>query len=292
MTQDPPRRGVTRHLNMDDAPTSPPKFDTRPLAYIMPWVLEFRVVGTPSVVQVRVREKMLLGRSDPDGSSPPDIDLEAYDAYTLGVSRKHAQLVAQNNRITIQDIHSSNGTFLNDGRLEPAKHYRVYHGDRLTLGRLELQVRFVIVPSMDDPDMLEPLPEGAKVPVLGAGQHILVVEDDQQVAQTIRDVLTEVGFVVTVVDNLTDAMFAVAKKMPDAVVVEQMMPDGSGLDLVQYVRSREDAQMLPLVMVSSVSGERRTREAVEAGVDLFLTKPFGIDEFLYGFSQIVPHMRK
>jgi CheY-like chemotaxis protein len=292
-TDQPQRKGVTRHLNLDHLPSAPPRIDTRPLDYIMPWVIEFRVVGTPSVIQVRVKESMIIGRSDPDRDVRPDIDLEPYNAYMKGVSREHAIIVAGNNRVAIQDLNSANGTFLNNGRLEPGAQYRLHHGDRLALGGLELQVLFVVMPSSQEESDEEgetpsTPPSDAQVPVMGSGQHVLVIDDDKHVAQTIGDVLTEVGFRTTVVDNVTDALFMVAEELPYAIVLELMLPGGSGLDLIKYVRSREDGQDLPLMVVSSASGGYQMGQAIDAGANIFLKKPLGIDDFVNGFSQILP----
>ena len=289
----PPKRGVTRHLDLGNLPAALPRIDTRPLDYIMPWVIEFRVVGTPSVIQVRVRETLVIGRSDPDQSAKPDIDLEAHNAYMMGVSRRHAQILTQNNWISVQDLGSANGTFLNGGRLEEGAQYRLNHGDRLKLGQLELQVLFVVMPTLEELDEgVEQEESSGEVPVIGAGQRVLVIEDDDHVAQTIQDVLTEVGFKVTLVNNVTDALFMLADELPDIMVLELMMPDRSGLDAVQYVRSREDGKSLPVVVVSSASGGYRVNQAVDAGIDLFLKKPFGIDELVSGFKQIVSQMSK
>ena len=60
------------------------------------------------------------------------------------VSRRHALMLARDNRVTIQDLGSANGTFINGRVLEPKTEYRVHDRDRLRLGRLELQIHFVI----------------------------------------------------------------------------------------------------------------------------------------------------
>ena len=120
----------------------------------------------------------------------------------------------------------------------------------------------------------------------------MVLEDDNHVAQTMQDVLTKIGFEVTLVNNITDAMFMLVSDLPHAIVTELMMPDKSALDLIHYVRSREDGKELPFIVVSNASGGGRMNKAAQAGVDLFLKKPFGIDELVQGINQIVPKMRK
>lgn len=286
MGEKPPRRGVTRHLNMDDIPAAPPKSGTGPLEYAMPWIIEFRVIGTASMMQVLVTESMTMGRGDKDKKRTPDIDLQPYQAYEMGVSRHHAVITARNSRVTIRDLNSSNGTFLNDGRLEPEKEYRLHHGDVLRLGMLELQVLFVVMPSSYEKNATPYI--NVEIPKIGNGQKVMVLDNDEQVAQMIGHVLTKSGFSVITVSHITQALSMVQETMPQAIVLEWMFPDGTGLQLVNYVRSQSED--LPLVVVSSASGGYQMGQAIDAGVDVFLTKPVGIDELLRGFGKILPQM--
>jgi len=297
MSDQPPRKGVTRHLSMEDMPSEPPRISTRPLDYIMPWVIELRVVGTPAVIPVRVREVMAVGRIDAEQpESRPDIDLEPYGAYMAGVSRRHAQFIARENRVYLEDLGSANGTFLNNGRLEKGQQYPLHHGDRVKLSRLELQILFVIMPTSQQGEVeAEKQPASAeadaKVPKIGSGQQVWVVDDDQHVAQTVRDVLTEVGYQVTIINNVTDALFRLVEETPAAIVLELMLQEGSGLDLIRHVRSRDDLKTLPLVVITISSGGYQMGQAIDAGVDVFLKKPVGLDELLYSFSRILPAQR-
>ncbi|MBZ0290980.1 MAG: FHA domain-containing protein [Anaerolineae bacterium] len=83
-------------------------------------------------------EGYVIGRSDSKSNYIPDIDLNDSDGLEKGVSRRHAVLVHSQGSISVIDLASVNGTFLNDSRLEPHKPYELHAGDELILGTLPL----------------------------------------------------------------------------------------------------------------------------------------------------------
>lgn len=84
----------------------------------------------------------LIGRADPVSHFTPDVDLGSYDALEQGVGRRHARLLVQNGQIVVEDLDSTNGTFVNGQRLQPRQPQPLREGDQLQLGRLVLQVQF------------------------------------------------------------------------------------------------------------------------------------------------------
>ena len=88
---------------------------------------------------------IVLGRLDPKASphaERPDIDLTPYGALERGVSRIHARLELDDDKLYLTDLHSTNGTFLADTRLEPDTPTYLPTGSEFLLGRLALQVLF------------------------------------------------------------------------------------------------------------------------------------------------------
>lgn len=293
-------KDVTRHLGpLQETPVMTSRVVTGPLDEPLPWVIDFRVVGTPSTIQVRVAETMMIGRSDPETAVEPDVNLAPYGAHVLGVSRKHAIVRAKNDRLTVMDTGSANGTRLNGFALVPNQEYRLRHGDELTVGQLHLQVMFAFVPVTNTKDTAEmttastmaaPDPS-LTIPKLGDGQHVLVVEDDTDVASVIGMILEHAGFKVTIMNNAEAAVGFVTKTMPDAIVLDLMLPDMSGLDLARYVRKQEQpGQHVAVVVVSGATGGFQMNQAKQAGVDLFLGKPVGVAELVQAFTTLVPQM--
>lgn len=102
----------------------------------------FVIRGMVERVILRDNFSIILGRAEPGSKGNVDIDLTPYGALDRGVSRIHARLHLENNRIFITDLDSTNGTFLSGRRLEPHKAEPLRKGDELLLGRLPVQVLF------------------------------------------------------------------------------------------------------------------------------------------------------
>ncbi len=285
---DEQERKVTRILGrQEDAPPMEPR-PADPLDSV-PWVIEFRVVDTTHILRARVSEKLLIGRADAHNEVYPEVDVSPYAAHVLGVSRQHALVRAEQNRLLVQDLDSANGTYLNGHILEPGRDYRLRHGDKLSLGKLHLKVAFAIMPDHDDKTK-ETLAMGEIVPVVGKGQHFLVVDDDTDVASVIGAVLEFAGFKVTIVGTAVEAMMLLGQGVPDAVVLEMMLPDMSGVDVVRNARQNQGDKHIPLIVVSGATAGYQMNQAFEAGADMYLAKPIGVEELMQGIIKVAEQM--
>lgn len=83
--------------------------------------------------------EMTIGRSDPIRGIYPDIDLSTYGGETGGVSRVHARLILSEGAILIEDLNSTNFTFVNRQKLSPGQRYPLTSGDEVRLGMLLLE---------------------------------------------------------------------------------------------------------------------------------------------------------
>jgi len=79
-------------------------------------------------------KEIIIGRSDPVVDIYPDIDLSDHDAERKGVSRRHARIMIDQSKSFIEDLNSTNFTFLNRQRLEPGRRYLLNSGDEIRLG--------------------------------------------------------------------------------------------------------------------------------------------------------------
>lgn len=107
------------------------------------------VSGLPnqSAISIRMRDKqaVVLGRATAKSFTSPLylVDLSPYEAFSRGVSRKHAYINYDGSGYTVEDLASSNGTWLNENRLLPRQPYPLHSGDYLQLGELLLFVYYV-----------------------------------------------------------------------------------------------------------------------------------------------------
>ena len=108
--------------------------------------------------------------------------------------------------------------------------------------------------------------------------HILLVEDEANIAQGLIYNLELEGYRVTHVETGAAAMAAFGSKAFDLVVLDLMLPDSHGIDLCRQMR--RVAPKLPILMLTALGKEQDRVSGLEAGADDYLTKPFSLDEFL------------
>ena len=114
----------------------------------------------------------------------------------------------------------------------------------------------------------------------GAGRHVLLIEDEPNIAEAIRFILTRDGWRVSLHDDGIGAVARVRDARPDLVILDLMLPGVSGLDILCALRADPATAGLPVLMLSA-KGLARDREAAErAGADVFMTKPFSNAEML------------
>jgi pSer/pThr/pTyr-binding forkhead associated (FHA) protein len=105
-------------------------------------MLQVVVVDIGHRIKVPLKPEILVGRKDAGTNTFPDVDLTPYSAVEKGVSRRHAQIILRDDRLTVEDVGSVNGTFLNGHRLTPYQAESMSSGDVLQLGALVLQIYF------------------------------------------------------------------------------------------------------------------------------------------------------
>lgn len=112
---------------------------------------------------------------------------------------------------------------------------------------------------------------------------ILVVDDDGQMGLVLDMVLHESRFNLDYVKDLVSADEYLKKQQPLAVILDNKLPDGYGLDFIVYLKQR-----YPLLKIIMISGFGLAREpALENGADMFFEKPFDLNEFSEGISKLL-----
>jgi two-component system KDP operon response regulator KdpE len=109
------------------------------------------------------------------------------------------------------------------------------------------------------------------------GTRVLVVDDEQQILRALRTSLRGAGYEVDTADTAATALAAAAMRPPEAVILDLVLPDGTGTDVARELREWSAA---PIIVLSAVGEEREKVAALDAGADDYVTKPVGIDELL------------
>jgi two-component system KDP operon response regulator KdpE len=107
--------------------------------------------------------------------------------------------------------------------------------------------------------------------------RVLVVDDEPQIVRGLKVILRDAGYAVETATTKQEALDAVSVRPPDAVVLDLVLPDGSGVDVSTEIRKWSQ---LPILVLSAVGDEREKVRALDAGADDYVTKPFGTDELL------------
>jgi len=113
----------------------------------------------------------------------------------------------------------------------------------------------------------------------------LVVDDSLSARRSLAQFVQDAGFEVRTARDGLEAIDAIAEREPDVLLVDLEMPRMNGLELTAHVRARSDLREVPIIMITSRATDKHRHQAEEAGVNVYLTKPFTEDELLGHIAQ-------
>ena len=105
----------------------------------------------------------------------------------------------------------------------------------------------------------------------------VLIEDERQIRRFVRAALESEGWSVHESDTLKQGLVEAGTRKPDVVIVDLGLPDGDGVDLIRDLRTWSG---VPVIVLSARNDESDKVEALDAGADDYLTKPFGVAELL------------
>lgn len=118
-------------------------------------------------------------------------------------------------------------------------------------------------------------------------RHVLLIEDEPNIIEAIRFLLTREGWRVESHSNGADAVDVICRARPDLVILDMMLPGKSGMDILRELRAIADLAKLPVLMLTA-RGQSRDRDMAEkAGVSRFMTKPFSNSEVIAAVRDLV-----
>jgi len=117
---------------------------------------------------------------------------------------------------------------------------------------------------------------------------VLVVEDEPQMRRFLRAALTSRPFRIVEASTASEAVLAATSHNPELILLDLGLPDGDGIELTRRLR---EWSAVPIIVVSARGRESDKVEALDAGADDYLTKPFGLDELLARMRVALRHAR-
>jgi len=109
---------------------------------------------------------------------------------------------------------------------------------------------------------------------------IFVLEDDEDIALSIKEALSVCGFYVHLFGRATEFMNTIEKIKPSLVIIDIMLPDFDGLRVAKFIKNRIDLSDIPLIFLTAKIGEEDKIRGFEIGADDYITKPFSLKELV------------
>jgi two-component system, OmpR family, response regulator MtrA len=117
--------------------------------------------------------------------------------------------------------------------------------------------------------------------------RIIYVEDDELVGELVKDVLTRAGHLIGVINHGTLAFETIAFKKPELVILDRALPGMNGVDILTALRRLPELYLTPVLMLTAKGGDASVDEAMGAGANDYLVKPFAPDELVRRVEQVL-----
>ncbi len=109
-------------------------------------------------------------------------------------------------------------------------------------------------------------------------KHVLIIEDEKEAAELFAEMMRVSGYQVSLATSSRDGLEKLRQQPPDVVILDIMMPDFSGLDVLKAMQNEQALHTIPVVIVSAKGTPADVRAGLQAGALVYLTKPVGFME--------------
>jgi len=118
-------------------------------------------------------------------------------------------------------------------------------------------------------------------------KKIVIVEDQPSVADLLEAMLSIDEYQVIKIHSSTGALSLIQAELPDVVLLDIMMPDVSGLEVLRFLRREPGLQKIPVVIVSAKTLPVDIREGLDAGATAYLTKPVDVGRLRRTVARVI-----
>jgi excisionase family DNA binding protein len=120
-----------------------------------------------------------------------------------------------------------------------------------------------------------------------SGPVILIVDDDPRLREFVRVNLEMDGYTVREAGNASEGLEALDEEPPDLILLDVMMPDVDGWEMLSRVRERHGVDSIPVIMFSGKVDEHTVERATEGGAQAFFSKPFDPQQLIQSTKQLL-----
>lgn len=120
-----------------------------------------------------------------------------------------------------------------------------------------------------------------------AQKTVMIIEDEPDAAEMFGEMMRVSGFRVVKMFSSVPAIPMLSQEKPDLVILDVMMPDISGLEVLRHIRSEPELASIPVIIVSAKSMPGDIKTGLEAGASMYLTKPVGFLDLKRAVEQVL-----
>ena len=118
-------------------------------------------------------------------------------------------------------------------------------------------------------------------------KSVVIIEDEPFIIEALTFLLENEGLVVRSISDGANAIDFIIKSKPNLVILDIMLPNVSGMKILEDIRSMDEISNLPVLMLTAKGQKKDRRAAEEAGVSKFMTKPFDNDELIENVKAMI-----
>lgn len=111
-------------------------------------------------------------------------------------------------------------------------------------------------------------------------KKVLVVDDENDLLLIIKTALMSEGYSVETANNGLDAIAMAQDNTPDLVILDMMMPEMNGFEVLAQLRQQVNTERTPVIMLTGISEKGTIREALDSGIHFYIVKPFEFHDLL------------
>ena len=120
-----------------------------------------------------------------------------------------------------------------------------------------------------------------------AQKTVMIIEDEPEAAELFAEMMRVNGFRVLKMLSSALAIPMIIQEKPDVIILDVMMPDISGLEVLRYMRREPDLVSIPVIVISAKSMPSDIKVGLEAGASMYLTKPVGFLDLKNAVQQVL-----
>jgi two-component system, OmpR family, phosphate regulon response regulator PhoB len=121
--------------------------------------------------------------------------------------------------------------------------------------------------------------------------HVLVVEDEDALAQLLKYNLDKEGYRVSVATDGEEALVMAQEAVPDLILLDWMLPKAPGIEVCRRLRARQETRNTPIVMLTARAEETDRVRGLDIGADDYISKPFSMGELLARLRAVMRRIR-